>query len=86
MGDSNNWSWAGEHGLRADRRPLVKLWAVAGLALAAIGTAWLAYSYRQSDAAAPTIGAAEAASLREILVGIPADAELVRPIPSRPAS
>jgi DNA-binding MarR family transcriptional regulator len=32
------------------------------------------------------IGAAEAASLREILLGIAADAELVRPIPSRPAS
>src|SRR5260370_9156967 len=32
---------AGEHGLRADRRLPVKLWAVAGLALAAIGTAWL---------------------------------------------
>jgi RND family efflux transporter MFP subunit len=41
MGDSNNWSRAGEHGLRADRRPLVKLWAVAGLAVAAIGTAGL---------------------------------------------
>jgi membrane fusion protein, multidrug efflux system len=75
MGDSDNWSWAGEHGLRADRRSLGKLWAVAGIALAAFGTAWLAYSYRQSGAAAPTI----AAALPQVVVSRP----LVRELESR---
>src|SRR5262245_12255754 len=75
MGDSDNWSRAGEHGLRADRRSLGKLWAVAGIALAAFGAAWLAYSYRQSGAAAPTI----AAVLPQVVVSRP----LVRELESR---
>jgi RND family efflux transporter MFP subunit len=75
MGDPDNWSWTGEHDVRADRRSLGKLWAVAGIALAAFGTAWLAYSYRESGAAAPTV----AAALPQVVVSRP----LVRELESR---
>ena len=67
MDGTDNWSRAAGRRLRADRWSLAKLWGIAGIALAAFGTAWLAYSYRQSGAAAPTT----AAALPQVVVSRP---------------
>jgi membrane fusion protein, multidrug efflux system len=52
-----------------------RLWIAAGTAIAAVGLAWLAYSYRDSDAATPT----SPTSLRQVVVSKP----LVRELDSR---
>jgi multidrug efflux pump subunit AcrA (membrane-fusion protein) len=67
--------WAGEQGLLADRRSPAKLWIAAGIAIAVVVTAWLTYSYRQSDAAA----SAAPAALPQVVVSKP----LVREVDSR---
>src|SRR5215813_18479 len=75
MDGANDGSRAAEQGPRAGRRSLAKLWGVAGIAVAVFGIGWLAYSYRQSDAAAP----AHAAALPQVVVSKP----LVRELESR---
>ena len=75
MNEASSRSRAGEQGLRADRRSLAKLCKIAGIAAAVIGTAWLAYSYRQTDAAA----LADPAALPQVVVSKP----LVREVDSR---
>src|SRR6201982_83079 len=59
----------------ADRRSPAKLWAAVVLAIAVVAAAWLAYSYRQSDAAA----SAAPAALPKVVVSKP----LVRDLDSR---
>ena len=51
MNEARNWRVAREQGQRTDRRSAARLWVVVGTAIAAVGFAWLAYSYRESDAA-----------------------------------
>ena len=53
MNEARNWRAAREQGQRTDRRLPARLWVVLGTAIAAVGFAWLAYSYRESDAATP---------------------------------
>jgi membrane fusion protein, multidrug efflux system len=72
---ASNRSTAGEQGLRADRRSLAKLCKIAGITAAVVGSAWLAYSYRQTDAAA----LADPAPLPQVVVSEP----LVRELDSR---
>jgi membrane fusion protein, multidrug efflux system len=57
--------WAGEQGLRPDRRSAAKLWVAVGIVIAVVATAWLFFPYRQSDAASA------AAALPEVLVSKP---------------
>src|ERR1700745_1653861 len=58
----------------ADRRSPAKLWAAVVLAIAVVAAAWLAYSYRQSDATA----SAAPAALPQVVVSKP----LVREVES----
>ena len=51
MNEARNRSAAREQGQRNDRRSPARLWVAVGTAIAAVGLAWLAYSYRESDAA-----------------------------------
>ena len=51
MNEATNWRAAKEQGQRTDRRLPARLWVVLGTTIAAVGFAWLAYSYRESDAA-----------------------------------
>jgi hypothetical protein len=74
VNEASNRSRAGEKGLRADRRSLAKLCKIAGITAAVVGTAWLAYSYRQTDAAA----LADPAALPQVVVSKP----LVREVDS----
>src|SRR5262249_33804664 len=53
INETGNRRWAGEQGSRG-RRSQAKLWVAVGIAIAVVATAWLAYSYRQSDAASST--------------------------------
>ena len=73
--EARNWRAARQQGQRADRRLPARLWVVLGTAIAAVGLAWLAYSYRESDAA---IQAAPKA-LPQVVVSKP----LVRELDSR---
>jgi RND family efflux transporter MFP subunit len=75
VNETENPLWAGEEGLRAERRPLAKLWVAAAIAIAVVAPAWLAYLYRDSDAAASPAPAA----LPEVTVSKP----LVREVYSR---
>ena len=75
MNKATNWRAAREQGQRTDRRLPARLWIAVGTAIAAVGLAWLAYSYRQSDAAAPT----SPPSLPQVVVSKP----LVRNLYSR---
>ena len=75
MKEARNWRAARQQGQRADRRLPARLWVVLGTAIAAVGLAWLAYSYRESDAA---IQAAPKA-LPQVVVSKP----LVRELDSR---
>src|SRR5215471_21114976 len=52
VNETHNRSSAGEQGSRGGRRLLAKLWVTVAIAIAIVATAWLTYSYRQSDAAA----------------------------------
>jgi membrane fusion protein, multidrug efflux system len=54
VNEATNWRAAREQGQRTDRRLPARLWVVLGTTIAAVGFAWLAYSYRESDAANPT--------------------------------
>jgi type VI protein secretion system component VasF len=58
INETGNRRWAGEQASRAGRRSQAKLWVAVGIAIAVVATAWLAYSYRQSDAAASAAPAA----------------------------
>ena len=51
MNEATNWRAAREQGQRTDRRLPARLLVVLGTTIAAVGFAWLAYSYRESDAA-----------------------------------
>jgi len=51
VNEATNWRAAREQGQRTDRRLPASLWVVLGTTIAAVGFAWLAYSYRESDAA-----------------------------------
>jgi RND family efflux transporter MFP subunit len=75
VNENDNQSWAGEEGLRAARRSPAKLWVAVGIAIAVVVSAWLAYSYHQSDAAASPAPAA----LPQVVVSKP----LVREVDSR---
>ena len=57
---------------RAGRRSQAKLWVAVGIAIAVVATAWLAYSYRQSDAAA----SAAPAALPQVVVSKPLEREV----------
>jgi hypothetical protein len=52
VNETGNQRWVGEQRSRVSRRSHAKLWIAVGIAIAVVATAWLAYSYRQSDAAA----------------------------------
>jgi membrane fusion protein, multidrug efflux system len=54
VNEATNWRAAREHGQGTDRRSSARLWVVVGTAIAVLGFAWLAHSYRESDAASPT--------------------------------
>jgi multidrug efflux pump subunit AcrA (membrane-fusion protein) len=54
LNEPRNWAAAREQEQRTDRRSPVRLWIGAGTVIAAAGLAWLAYSYRESDAAIQT--------------------------------
>src|SRR5215472_9381510 len=51
VNEAANWPGLKKEGHRAGRRSPSRLWVVVGTAIAAVGLAWLAYSYRESDAA-----------------------------------
>lgn len=72
MNEATNRSATREQGQRADRRSPARLWVVLGTVIAAIGLAWLAYSYRESDAATPT----SPVSLPQVVVSKPLEREL----------
>jgi RND family efflux transporter MFP subunit len=76
MNDASYREQARKQHFRIDRRLRAKLGAVAGVALAAVATAWLAYSYRQGGTAAL---ADVSAPLPQVVVSKP----LVREIESR---
>ena len=75
MNEATNWPAARKKRQRPDRRLPARLWVVVGTAIAALGFAWLAYSYRESDAASPT----SPAPLPHVVVSKP----LVRELDSR---
>ncbi len=75
MNEAMNRPAAREQGQRTDQRLPARLWIAAVTAIAAVGLAWLAYSYRQSDAATPT----SPPSLPQVVVSKP----LVRELDSR---
>jgi hypothetical protein len=51
VNEDANWPGVRTEAQRTDRRLPARLWVVVGTAIAAAGLAWLAYSYRESDAA-----------------------------------
>jgi RND family efflux transporter MFP subunit len=75
VNETGNRLRADRQGLRAERQPPAKLWVAAGTAIAVVATAWLIYSYHQSDAAA----SAAPEALPEVIVSKP----LVREVDSR---
>jgi RND family efflux transporter MFP subunit len=72
LGDQSR---AEEQGPPADRRSVAKRWIAAGATVAVLAIAWLANSYRQSDA----VASVAPASLPEVVVSRP----LVREVSSR---
>ena len=72
MNEATNWRAAREQGQRTDRRLPARLWVVLGTAIAAVGFAWLAHSYRESDAATPT----SPVSPPQVVVSKPLEREL----------
>jgi len=70
-----NWSGVRSEVQRSNRRSPARLWVAVGTAIAAVGFAWLAYSYREGDAATPS----GPAPLRQVVVSKP----LVRELDSR---
>jgi multidrug efflux system membrane fusion protein len=75
VNEARNRPAAREQVQRTDQRLPARLWIAAVTAIAAVGLAWLAYSYRRSDAATPT----SPPSLPQVVVSKP----LVREIDSR---
>ena len=71
INETSNRRWAGEQGSRGGRRSQAKLWVAVGIAIAVVATAWLAYSYRQSDAAAFA-----PAALPQVVVSKPLEREV----------
>jgi multidrug efflux pump subunit AcrA (membrane-fusion protein) len=51
VNDASNRSWAGKQSGRTVRRSPAKLWVGAGIAIAAAGVAWLAYSQWEGEVA-----------------------------------
>src|SRR6516225_10071245 len=51
VNEAANWAGVRTEGQRTDRRLPARLWVVVGTTIAAVGFAWLAYSYREGDAA-----------------------------------
>src|SRR6516164_10001550 len=72
VNETSNRSSAGEQASRAGQRSQAKLWVAVGIAIAVVATAWLAYSYRQSDAAA----SAAPAALPQVAVSKPLEREV----------
>src|SRR5499427_5634930 len=70
-----DWSGVRSEVQRSNRRSPARLWVAVGTAIAAVGLAWLAYSYREGDAATPS----GPAPLRQVVVSKP----LVRELDSR---
>ena len=75
MNETDNQSRAEEDDLRTARWSPAKLWVAVGTGIAVVATAWLIYSYHQSDAAA----SAAPDALPEVIVSKP----LVREVDSR---
>ena len=75
MNETDNQSRAEEDDLRVAWWSPAKLWVAVGTAIAVVATAWLIYSYHQSDAAA----SAAPDALPEVIVSKP----LVREVDSR---
>ncbi len=71
INETGNRRWVGEQGSRGRRRSQAKLWVAVGIAIAVVATAWLAYSYRQSDAAASA-----PAALPQVVVSKPLEREV----------
>src|SRR5262244_1176433 len=71
INETGNRRWAGEQGSRGGRRSQAKLWVAVGIAIAVVATAWLAYSYRRSDAAASA-----PAALPQVVVSKPLEREV----------
>ena len=69
INETGNLRWAGSS--RGGRRSQAKLWIAVGIAIAVVATAWLAYSYRQSDAAASA-----PAALPQVVVSKPLEREV----------
>ena len=78
MNEPDNPSRAAEQGVHPERRSRVRLWIVAGTAMALLATAGLAGLYRQSEAVA-SVGPAAPAPLPQVTVSRP----LVREVGSR---
>jgi multidrug efflux system membrane fusion protein len=70
INETGNRRSAGER-LRGGRRSQAKLWVAVGIAIAVVATAWLAYSYRHSDAAASA-----PAALPQVVVSKPLEREV----------
>src|SRR5258708_15357816 len=70
--ETGNRRWVGEQRSRVGRRSQAKLWVAVGIAIAVVATAWLAYSYRRSDAAA----SAAPAALPQVVVSKPLEREV----------
>src|SRR5215472_14864851 len=71
INETGNRRWTGEQGSRGGRRSQAKLRVAVGIAIAVVATAWLAYSYRQSDAAASA-----PAALPQVVVSKPLEREV----------
>ena len=67
VNDTGNPLWAGAQGFPADRRSVIKLWTAVGVTIALVGTAFLFFLYRPSDAAA----SAAPPTLPEVIVSRP---------------
>jgi membrane fusion protein, multidrug efflux system len=72
VNDASSRLRAGEQNRQAGKRSLAKLWIGAGMAIGALGVAWLAYPYRQTDAAAH----ADQTALPQVVVSKPLVREL----------
>ena len=72
MNEAANWAEVRTEGQRTDRRLPARLWVVVGTTIAAVGFAWLACSYRESDTATPT----SPVSPPQVLVSKPLEREL----------
>src|SRR5262252_5340594 len=71
INETGNRRWAGEQGSRGGRQSQAKPWVAVGIAIAVVATAWLAYSYRRSDAAASA-----PAALPQVVVSKPLEREV----------